>query len=122
MMFRAIISDRPMVSNLGVNVSLLFSVMFMFGVWLSGVAGVITAPIMGINAQQSMNVLFSVMTVLIIGGLKSMRGAFFAALIVGIVNALGSLWIQAYYSLIPAALMIIVLLVKPTGLFARAED
>jgi branched-subunit amino acid ABC-type transport system permease component len=69
-----------------------------------------------------MNVLFSVMTVLIIGGLKSMRGAFFAALIVGIVNALGSLWIQAYYSLIPAALMIIVLLVKPTGLFARAED
>jgi branched-chain amino acid transport system permease protein len=122
MLFRAIISDRPMVNNLGVNVSLLFSVMFMFGVWLSGVAGVITAPIMGINAQQSMNVLFSVMTVLIIGGLKSMRGAFFAALIVGIVNALGSLWLSAYYSLIPSALMIIVLLVKPTGLFARAED
>ncbi|HJX13952.1 MAG: hypothetical protein A2Z29_10350 [Chloroflexi bacterium RBG_16_56_11] len=121
MLFRAIISDRDMVSTLGVNVALLFTVMFMFGVWLSGVAGVLMAPIIGIDAQFSMQVLFSVMTVLVIGGLKSMRGALYAALIVGIVNALGSMFLPWFYSLIPAALMIVVLLVRPQGLFARPE-
>jgi branched-chain amino acid transport system permease protein len=47
MIFRAIISDRVMVGNLGINVSLLFSVMFMCGVWLSGVGGALMAPIIG---------------------------------------------------------------------------
>jgi branched-chain amino acid transport system permease protein len=122
MMFRAIISDRGMVGNLGINVSLLFSIMFMFGVWLSGVAGVLMAPIIGIDAQFSMQVLFSVMTVLVIGGLKSMRGAFFAALIVGLANALGSMFLPWFYTLIPAALMIIVLVVRPQGLFLKAEQ
>jgi branched-subunit amino acid ABC-type transport system permease component len=122
MLFRAIISNRAMVGNLGINVALLFSVMFMFGVWLSGVAGVLMAPIIGIDAQFSMDVLFSVMTVLIIGGLKSMRGAFFAALIVGVADALGSLFLPWFYTLIPAALMIIVLLIKPEGLFVKPGE
>jgi len=122
MIFRAIISNRPMVGNLGINVSLLFTVMFMFGVWLSGVGGALMAPIIGINAETSMDFLFTMMTVLVIGGLKSMRGAFFAALIVGIVNAIGSLFLPWVYALIPAALMVIVLLVKPQGLFAKAEE
>ncbi len=76
MLFRAIISDRPMVANLGVDVARLFSIMFMFGVWLSGVAGVLMAPIIGLDAQMAMQVLFTIMTVLVIGGLTSMRGAF----------------------------------------------
>ncbi len=83
MLFRAITADRPMVSNLGVDVARLFSIMFMFGVWLSGVAGVLMAPIIGLDAQMSMQVLFTIMTVLVIGGLKSMRGVLFSALIVG---------------------------------------
>lgn len=121
MLFRAIISDREMVGNLGINVSLLFTVMFMFGVWLSGVAGVLMAPIMGIDAGNSTGVLFTILTVLVIGGLKSMPGAFFAALIVGIANALGTLLLPWFSSLIPAALMIIVLLIRPQGLFGKAE-
>jgi len=122
MIFRAIISNRPMVGNLGINVTLLFTVMFMFGVWLSGVGGALMAPIIGINAETSMDFLFTMMTVLVIGGLKSMRGAFFAALIVGIINAIGSLFLPWVYALIPAALMVIVLLVKPQGLFAKTEE
>jgi branched-subunit amino acid ABC-type transport system permease component len=122
MVFRAIISDRSMVGCLGINVTLLFSVMFMFGVWLSGVAGVLMAPIIGIDPESSMDMLFSMMIVLVIGGLKSMKGAFFAALIVGVVNALGSLFLPWFYALIPAALMIVVLLIKPQGLFAKRED
>jgi branched-chain amino acid transport system permease protein len=122
MLFRAIISDRPMVANLGVDVARLFSIMFMFGVWLSGVAGVLMSPIIGLDAQMAMQVLFTIMTVLVIGGLTSMRGAFFAALIVGIANALGSMLLPWFYTLIPAALMIIVLLIKPQGLFGKSGD
>jgi len=122
MIFRAIISDRVMVGNLGINVSLLFSVMFMFGVWLSGVGGALMAPIIGIQAETSMDFLFTMMIVLVIGGLKSMRGAFFAALIVGVVNAFGSLLLPWFYTLIPAVLMIIVLLIKPQGLFGKPGE
>lgn len=122
MLFRAIISDRAMVGNLGINVALIFSLMFMFGVWLSGVAGALMAPIIGIDSQLAIQVLFTLMTVLIIGGLKSMRGAFFAALIVGVANALGSMLLPWFYTLIPAVLMITVLLIKPEGLFGKPED
>jgi len=121
MIFRAIISNRSMVDCLGINVSLLFSIMFAFGVWLSGIGGVLMAPIIGIVPEGSMELLFSMMMVLVIGGMKSMKGAFFAALIVGIVNALGSMFLPWVYALIPAALMIIVLLIKPQGLFGERE-
>ena len=95
--------------------------MFMFGVWLSGVAGVLMAPIIGIDAQLAIQVLFTLMTVLVIGGLTSMRGALIASLIVGVANALGSMLLPWFYTLIPAALMIIVLLIKPEGLFGKPE-
>ncbi len=121
MVFRAIVNDRPMVGCLGINVKLLFTVMFAFGVWLSGVAGVLMAPIIGIDPESSMGMLFSMMIVLVIGGLKSMKGAFFAALIVGMVNALGSLFLPWFYALIPAALMIVVLILKPQGLIGMRE-
>lgn len=119
MTFRAIISDRNMVSNLGVNVALLFSIMFMFGVWLSGIAGVLMAPIMGIVSQSAMTVLFTIIVVLVIGGVTSMRGAFISSLIVGVINSLGSMFLPWFYTLIPATLMIVVLLVKPSGLFVK---
>ncbi len=122
MLFRAIISNREMVDNLGVNVTFLLNVMFMFGVWLSGVAGVLMAPIIGIDAQFSMQVLFLVMTALVIGGLTSMKGALWGALIVGVANALGSMYLSWYYSLVPGMLMIIVLVIKPAGLFVKSGD
>jgi branched-chain amino acid transport system permease protein len=80
------------------------------------------APIMGIAVQQSMTILFAVLTVLIIGGIKSMFGALYASLIVGLVNAFGSMLLPWFYSLIPAVLMIVVLLVRPQGLFAARES
>jgi branched-chain amino acid transport system permease protein len=122
MTFRAIISDREMVDCLGINVSLLYSVMFMFAVWMSGVAGVLMSPIMGIVAQKSMDILFGIMTVIVIGGMTSMRGTLFAALIVGICESLGMMFLSWFYTLIPAFLMIVVLLIRPAGLFVNPED
>lgn len=122
MIFRAIISNREMVASLGINITLLYSVMFTFGVWMSGVAGVLMAPIMGIVATKSIDILFAIMTVIVIGGITSMRGALFAALIVGVALALGAMYLPWFYTLIPAALMIIVLLIRPQGLFVKPED
>jgi branched-chain amino acid transport system permease protein len=122
MTFRAIISDRSMVENLGVNVTFLFSIMFMLGVWMSGVAGVLISPIIGIFPQKSMDILFSIMTVIIIGGLTSMRGAFFAALLVGIALSFGSLYLSWFYTLLPGLLMVVVLLIRPQGLFASSDN
>jgi branched-chain amino acid transport system permease protein len=122
MIFRAIISDREMVGSLGINVNLLYSVMFMAGVWMSGLAGVLMAPIIGISSQKSFDILFSIMTVIVIGGITSMRGALYAALIVGVANALGSLYLPWFYTLIPGLLMVIVLITRPEGLFGRSED
>jgi branched-subunit amino acid ABC-type transport system permease component len=122
MIFRAIISDREMVGSLGINVNLLYSVMFMVGVWMSGLAGVLMAPIIGISSQKSFDILFSIMTVIVIGGITSMRGALYAALIVGVANALGSLYLPWFYTLIPGLLMVVVLILRPEGLFVRSED
>jgi branched-chain amino acid transport system permease protein len=117
MIFRAIVSDRTMVENLGTNVTLSYTLMFMFGVWLSGVAGVLMAPIIGLIATNAFTILFTIMTVIVIGGLTSMKGAFFTALIVGVVTAFGSMYLPWFYTLIPGMLMVIVLLIKPEGLF-----
>jgi branched-subunit amino acid ABC-type transport system permease component len=122
MIFRAIISDREMVGSLGINVNRLYSIMFMVGVWMSGLAGVLIAPIIGISSQKSFDILFSIMTVIVIGGITSMRGALYAALIVGVANALGSLYLPWFYTLIPGLLMVIVLILRPEGLFVRSED
>jgi branched-chain amino acid transport system permease protein len=122
MTFRAIISDRPMVEALGINVTSLYSIMFMLGVWMSGVAGVLISPIIAIFPQKSMDILFSIMTVIIIGGLTSMKGAFFAALLVGIALSLGSLYLSWFYTLLPGLLMIAVLLIRPQGLFAGSDQ
>jgi branched-chain amino acid transport system permease protein len=122
MIFRAIISDREMVDTLGINVTLLYSVMFMVGVWMSGLGGVLIAPIIGIQSQKSFDILFSIMMVIVIGGLTSMRGCLYAALIVGVANALGSLYLPWFYTLIPPFLMILVLLIRPEGLFVSSGD
>jgi branched-chain amino acid transport system permease protein len=122
MIFRAIISDREMVGSLGINVNKLYNIMFMVGVWMSGLAGVLIAPIIGISSQKSFDILFSIMTVIVIGGITSMRGALYAALIVGVANALGSLYLPWFYTLIPGLLMVIVLIMRPEGLFVRSED
>ena len=118
MMFRAIISNREMVGNLGVNVKLLFSIMFMIGVCLAGLSGVLQAPIQSIGITAGSAVLNSVMIILIIGGLTSMKGAFVASLLVGVVNAIGAVFFPSFYSLIPVTIMLIVLMFKPNGLFA----
>lgn len=119
MMMRAIIKDREMVSCLGINVNRLFSVMFMVGTGIAGLGGVINAPITGMSPKEGLSVFGNIMPILMIGGMRNMDGCLPAALIVGLVNAFGAIYLPQYFNLLPAALMVICMFIKPNGIFTR---
>lgn len=121
MLTRAIISDRPMVANLGVNVNQMFSILFMVGIGIAGLGGVLNAPITGMSPKEGLSVFGNVMPILVIGGLRNMDGCLPAALLVGLVNAFGAIYLPQYYNILPAALMVIAMFIRPHGLFTRKE-
>lgn len=89
MRVRAGASDAAMVSALGVNVGRLFTLLFGFGAMLAGFAGALAAPIFSVEPGMGDNILILAFVVIVIGGIGSVRGAFLAALIVGLVDTLG---------------------------------
>ncbi len=119
--FRAIISDRNMVNTMGINVGLLVSLMYTIAMALTGVAGALVSPTITVTATDSLNVFVNTMTVLRIGGWKSLKAAFLASLMIGVINAFSARFMGQLYTVIPTAIMLVVLLVKPEGLFATKE-
>lgn len=89
MLVRAGASHAPMVSALGVDIHRLFAIVFGFGAMLAGFAGVMMAPILSVEPGMGDTVLILAFVVIVIGGIGSIRGAFLAALIVGLVDTLG---------------------------------
>jgi branched-chain amino acid transport system permease protein len=89
MLVRAGASNAAMVSALGINIRLLFTVVFGFGAMLAGFAGAMVAPILSVEPGMGDNVLILAFVVIVIGGIGSIRGAFLAALLVGLVDTLG---------------------------------
>lgn len=89
MLVRAGASNAPMLSALGVDVRRLFLMVFGFGAMLAGFAGVMAAPILSVEPGMGDNLLILAFVVIVIGGIGSIRGAFLAALIVGLVETLG---------------------------------
>jgi branched-chain amino acid transport system permease protein len=119
MTMRAIINDREMVSCLGINVNLMFSVMFMIGMGIAGLGGVLQAPITGMSPKEGLSVFGNIMPILMIGGMRNMNGCLPAAIIVGLVNAFGAIYLPQIYNLLPAALMVICMFIKPQGIFTK---
>ncbi len=89
MLIRAGATNPDMVSALGVNIRRLFMVVFGFGAMLAGFAGVIAAPIFSVEPGMGDNILIVAFVVVIIGGIGSIRGAFVAALLIGMIDTLG---------------------------------
>ncbi|MCB4767376.1 branched-chain amino acid ABC transporter permease [Ancylobacter sp. Lp-2] len=134
MRVRAGASDAAMVSALGVNVGRLFTLVFGFGAMLAGFAGALAAPILSVEPGMGDNILILAFVVVVIGGIGSVRGAFVAALLVGLVDTLGRSFSTSLMRLVmdssaaaqagPAlasmlvyVLMALVLAVRPRGLF-----
>jgi branched-chain amino acid transport system permease protein len=89
MLVRAGASNAPMVSALGVDIGKLFMIVFGFGAMLAGFAGALVAPILSVEPGMGDNLLILTFVVIVIGGIGSIRGAFIAAILVGLVDTLG---------------------------------
>ncbi len=89
MLIRAGASDREMISSLGINIRLLFTLVFGIGAALAGLAGVLMAPILGANSGMGEQIIIVAFVVIVIGGIGSVRGSLIAALITGLIDTLG---------------------------------
>jgi branched-chain amino acid transport system permease protein len=119
MLIRAGASDRMMVGALGVNIRLLFTLIFGLGAALAGLAGVMAGPLLSVQVGMGDHILILTLVVIVIGGIGSVRGAFVSALMVGFIDTAGRVTLPpALAEMATYALMAIVLLVRPQGLFA----
>jgi branched-subunit amino acid ABC-type transport system permease component len=114
---RAGIENVEHVEGLGINVSRLFTITFIIAGSMSGLAGGLHAPLIMVDPQMGLEVLAFVFMVVIIGGLGSIKGTLVSAFLVGQVVSIGSLVYAPLAQMAPFAIMLLILLVKPTGLY-----
>ncbi len=134
MLIRAGASDRTMVSALGINIQLLFAMVFTLGAVLAAIAGMLIAPITEASIGMGGQIIITAFVVVVIGGVGSMKGAFVAAMLVGLIDTLGRSYLDDLFKLVmsPGAaetaapaisamaiyiLMAAILAVRPQGLF-----
>ena len=114
---RAGIEDVEHVEGLGINVSRLFTLIFIIAGGLSGLAGGLHAPLIMVDPQMGLEILAFAFMVVIIGGLGSIKGTLVSSFLVGQVVSIGSLIYAPLAQMAPFAIMLLILLVWPTGLF-----
>jgi branched-chain amino acid transport system permease protein len=134
MRIRAGASNRTMVSALGVNIQSLYTLVFALGAVLAGLAGLMIAPITEASIGMGNEIIIVAFVVIIIGGIGSIKGAFIAALLVGLIDTMGRAFLDGLLKLVIAAqnaetaapalsamliyiLMAVVLAFRPQGLF-----
>ncbi|WP_423995138.1 branched-chain amino acid ABC transporter permease [Halorubrum trapanicum] len=110
-------SDREMAAMLGVDVPRLYTGVFFLGSVLAGLGGALSAPIQATSPALGDQVIIDAFIVVVIGGLGSMSGAFVGAMLIGMMQSLGPQFISAGSIAIPFLAMVIVLLIRPEGLF-----
>lgn len=119
---RATSSDRDMASLLGVDVPRLYTGVFFVGSALAGFGGALAAPLGAVNPSTGNQVIIKAFVIAVIGGLGSFTGAFVGAMLVGILSAVGSLYVSGAGQLFPFLAMILVLVFRPQGLFGKTEE
>jgi branched-chain amino acid transport system permease protein len=134
MLIRAGASNRAMVGALGVNITLLYTLVFGLGALLAGLSGLMAAPIFTVEPAMGDNVLILAFVVIVIGGMGSIRGAFVASILIGVVDAMGRAFLRptlavvmekssadtagpAIASMLIYILMAVILAYRPQGLF-----
>ena len=134
MLIRAGASNRIMVDALGIDIKLVFTLVFGLGAALAGLAGVMAGPIFSVNIGMGENILILTLVVIVIGGIGSIRGAFVGAILVGVIDIMGRSFLDTFFKLFlpneaaetaaPAVasmliyvLMVAVLFFRPQGLF-----
>jgi branched-chain amino acid transport system permease protein len=119
MAIRAGSVNREMAQALGVNIDVLYRLVFAAGVALAVLAGMIAAPVSSVYPGMGGQVLIVCFVVVVIGGIGSVRGAFIAALLVGFVDTFGKVFFQEAAGVLVYVMMAAILLWKPEGLFRQ---
>jgi branched-chain amino acid transport system permease protein len=119
MVIRAGSTHREMVSALGFDIGRLFMVVFGLGVALAAFAGMIAAPVSTVYPGMGEHILIISFVVVVIGGIGSIKGAFLGAMLVGIADTYGRVLLPAGAGVVVYAVMALVLLWRPQGLFGR---
>ena len=122
MLIRAATVDREMLGALGVDVATLYTQVFVFGSWLAGVGGALSAPTVAVALGMDGDVLTTAFVVVVIGGLGSFVGSFVSALLVGELQSFGILVFPTVSIVLLFAIMAAVLIVRPWGLFGHPEE
>jgi branched-chain amino acid transport system permease protein len=119
MMIRAGSNNREMAASLGVNIPLLFALVFGFGVALAALAGIIAAPVSSVFPGMGNQILIICFVVVVIGGIGSINGAVIASLAIGLTDTLGKIFAPELSGMAVYLLMAIILLWRPQGLANR---
>ena len=119
MIIRAGVDDRDMLAATGVRIQLVFVLVFAFGAGLAGIAGVVGGTFQSLSPGEDIRFLLASLVVVIVGGMGSIPGAALGALIIGLAEQLGSVYIPTYAIVVTFLIMVLVLAVRPQGLLAR---
>jgi branched-chain amino acid transport system permease protein len=116
---RAAVDDRRVAMGLGINVSMVFALTFAFGSGLAGLGGAMGAEILGLDPNFPLKFMIYFLIVVAVGGTSTVSGPFLAALLLGVADVAGKYYVPAIGPFIIYGLMIIMLILRPAGLFAR---
>jgi branched-chain amino acid transport system permease protein len=120
MMIRAGASNREMTQVLGINVGRVFAVVFSLGAALAAFAGMVGAPVSSVYPGMGDEILIISFVVVVIGGIGSVKGAFVGAMLIGLADTFGQVLLPDFASVVVYAVMALVLLWRPQGLFGKA--
>jgi branched-chain amino acid transport system permease protein len=116
---RAASHDTETSAILGINVDRVSLVVVCVGAGLAGLAGTLAAPYFSVSPGMGQAILITVLIVVVVGGIGSIGGAMAAGLLLGMIQIMGNVWVPSVAALVPFALLIVVLLWRPTGLAGK---
>ncbi|WP_460448040.1 branched-chain amino acid ABC transporter permease [Alsobacter sp. SYSU BS001988] len=117
---RAAVDDPRVARGLGINVNLVFAITFAIGSGLAGLGGALGAEVLGMDPTFPVKFMIYFLIVVTVGGASSITGAFFASLLLGVADIAGKYYIPKAGAFIIYAIMVLVLIWRPQGLFARS--
>ena len=121
-MVRAGMDNREIAASVGINNKLVFTGVFILGSAVAGFSVMTGGTITGLSATTSWDVLLNSIIVVVVGGTGSIQGALLGGIIIGLANAFGTVYLPQLTSFLMYAVLIIVLLIKPSGLMGRKVD
>jgi len=116
---RAGVEDKEMATGLGINIPMVFTLVFCLGAFIAGFGGFVGSPILGLHIGLDFEVIMLALAVVVVGGIGSLPGCLTTCLLLGLADTFGKVLWQKYASLTIYVIVVIVLLVKPTGLFGK---